>query len=382
MKRLSLGIIHVACSAALLTLTVSCLEEKDPYNAGFVFRKPTSVYNMLYANNQVDTISFMSYGRWSVNSSTNMGGNWCNFEYTSGHGSTLYTFPIHFQQNNTGIGRGVQLNFADTDHPGDASALVIFWQSATRGDGTLGNAPDVKTITGSDGSHFEFTYDDQHRPLSLRITKDEALVRSLSLRYNDNDSTLTVQDMTKTLTGSYSKDYQPVRLIGSSDTVGYYSQYYSNGMPVSMVYAFNLEHHSYNGDNTYYAFKLGGQSLSADSLHCADSLRIAVTTKETTQVTKMKLNYSKNDNRCQSVDVNQLVFGTEQCDPYQLLSLFRVARNTSIVSSIESDKGKCDVEVSLNADKSVAQLTVNRSGSILGNEASSQEPSVTYTFEY
>ena len=173
--------------------------------------------------------------------------------------------------------------------------------------------------------------------------------------------------------GKYAGDYQPQRLIGSGDTIGYYSQYYSNAMPVSASNAFNLEHHTFNGTNTYYAFKLGGQNLDPDSLHCADSLRIALVTTDNAQVKKMKLHYSKGDNRCQSVDVNQLVLGAEQCDPYQLRSLFRYARNTSILSEVTTDKeaDRITVATTLNPDRSVKTLTVGRAAS-----------EVTYTFEY
>ena len=312
MKRLSFIICHLSFSVALLTLTTSCLSNDDPYNAGFFFRKPAYVGNAFFANNLGDTISLMSYGSWTVTRQGTDNSSWCSFTTTSGNGNTLYTFPVTFEQNTTGAGRGVQLYFSDTDHPGDASASIVYWQYATRGDGTLGSAPDVKRITGSDGSLFELTYDGQHRPLLLRVTKDDALVHSLSIFYNDRDSVLTVVDKSKTLTSSYANDYQPQRLIGSGDTIAYSAQYYSNGMPASANSAFNLEHRTILGQNTYYAFLMSGQSLMPDSLHCADSLRIATVTTGQTVIGKYRLYYSENDNRCQSVDVNQLIFGTEQ----------------------------------------------------------------------
>lgn len=360
-------------SAAITTLMTSCLSNDDPYNAGFMFNKPAFVLSAYYANNQVDTISFFSYGNWTITRDATYNGSWCSFDYTSGKGGVLYTFPIHFEQNTTGQPRGAILHFADTDHPGDASAMLQYWQYATRGDGTLGNAPDVKTITGSDGSLFEFTYDAQHRPLSLRVIKEESMLHNLSLSYRDADSTMTVQDMANTLSSRFGNDYQPLWLEGSSDTIGYYSQYYSNGMPISAQNAFNLEHRSRFGSSTYYAFKLGGQSLNPDSLHLADSLRIARIHDDMATVTKFALHYSKADNRCQSVDVNQLVFGAEQCDPYQLLSLFRFCRNTSILSEVTTDNAadRISVSTTLNADRSVSRLTVASHG---------QE--ITYTFEY
>ena len=367
-------------SAAVMALA-SCLENEDPYKAGFYFRKPTFVSNAFFANNPGDTISMLSNGNWKVTRNASGESNWCNISTTSGKGNTIYTFPVTFEPNTTGHGRGVQFTFSDTDHPGDASANIIYWQYGTRGDGTLGNAPDVKAITGSDGSCFEFAYDALHRPLSMRVTKDEALLHSLILTYDDIDSVVTVQDKTKTLSSKFANDYQPARLIGSGDTIGYYSQYYSNGMPVSANYSFNLEHHRMRGQNSYYAFLLGGQSLMPDSLHKADSLRIAHVTTEPTTVSKMKLDYSQYDNRCQSVDVNQLVFGAENCDPYQLLSLFRYARQTSILSGYNNDTGgKAEVTVQLNGDRSVREMTVVTEQMMLGGPA--EKATVTYTFEY
>lgn len=370
-------------SAVVMALAASCLEQNETYKAGFYFTKPSSASNAFFANNLGDTLSFMSFGNWSISRRATDDGSWFTINTTSGKGNTLYNFPLLFEPNTTGKGRGVQLIFSDTDHPGDAQASIIYWQYGMRGDGTLGSARDVKAITGSDGSRFEFTYDVLHRPLSMRVTKEESLLHSLLLTYDDVDSVVTVQDKTKTLTSSFSNDYQPKRLIGSGDTIGYSSQYYSNGMPVSLNYTFNLEHHHFNGqNNTYYAYLLGGQSLMPDSLHNADSLRIATVTSSGINIDKLKLGYSQYDNRCQSVDVNQLLFGAENCDPYQLLSLFRYTRNTSIVSRMESNGETIEVTVSLNADKSVAQMTVTRTRPVVEIGAQQDVFTVTYTFEY
>ncbi len=360
---------NLLAGAAVLVLAASCLNSEDPYEAGFVFRKPQYALTALFANNQVDTVSFISYGQWNV--SRDASATWCKLEASAGKAYTYYTFPLLFEQNTTGEGRGTWFTFNDTEHPGDAYCTIAYWQYATRGDGSLGSAADVKTITGSDGSHFELTYDAQHRPLSLRITKEDVLLHQLTLSYNDRDSVLTVQDRDKTLTGSYSNDYQPKRLVGMGDTVTYASQLYDHYLSVSANYAFNLEHRTLLGSNTYYAYLLNGQSLTPDSLHCADSLSIARVTSAGTEIMKCKLKYSDYDNRYQSVDVNQLVFGTEQCDPYQLLSLFRYARQTSIVKTAYANGHENNVEVKLNANRSVNTLTVTRSN----------QP-IVYTFEY
>ena len=189
-----------------------------------------------------------------------------------------------------------------------------------------------------------------------------------------------VADGSKRLvSASYDRDCQPLVLTGSTDTITYETQYYSNGYPMAANYAFNLVHKTMTGQNTYYALLLGGQSLMPDSLHCADSLRIAtVGTDNVAEVNKWKLTYSQDDNRRQSVDVNQLIFGTEQCDPYQLLSLFRYTRNTSIVREMSNGDDGYEVEVELNANHSVSKMRIMRKS----NGVSLPDTPLEYTFEY
>ena len=361
--------------AALLALTTSCLNNDDPYNAGFVFGRPLQPVTAIFANTVEDSIQFMSYGPWYLVREA----SWCTTTATQGQGGTVYSYPLTFEQNATGDSRHARLTFYDSDHPDDAHATIFYWQHATRGDGSLGLAADVRAISGSDGSRFEFAYDALHRPTQLRITLGETQLRNLTISYNEADSTIAVSDNGQQLSSKYGRDWQPEKLVGLTDTVGYASQYYQNGVAVSASYAFNLEHRHANGQNRYYAYLVGGQNLSPDSLHCADSLRIADMQGQSTLVTKMKMEYSKMDNRYQSIDVNQLITGAEQCDPYQLLSLFRYTRSTSIVSLLTmGDGSRYTAEATLNGNQSVKQLQVNR------YDAQATEPTsnVTYTFEY
>lgn len=365
MKHLSSIICSLAVSVALLT---SCLETDDPYNAGFVFRKPAQAVNALYANNILDSIVVFSYGNWYA-SVIDGQADWCALERNQGNAETIYNIPLRFQQNNTGNARSVKFRFYDANHSDEAYVTLFYWQYATRGDGSLGSAADVKTITGSDGSHFEFTYDNQHRPTSLSITKDGVSLHNLSLRFDDVDSILTITKGSSTLRSNYGNDYQPKLLVGETDTIGYYSQVYDGYYQASANYAFNIEHHSYGKPTKRYAMKLGGQSLLPDSLHNADSLRIGTDH----MIESLKLGYSQDDNRYQSIDVNQLLFGAEDCDPYQLLSLFRYARNTRIISEAtgKDDADRITVSATLNANRSVNTLTVTRRGQ-----------QVVYTLDY
>ena len=117
---------------------------------------------------------------------------------------------------------------------------------------------------------------------------------------------------------------------------------------------------------TYY---VNGRSLAPDSMHVADSVYQYVNgdLRE-----KVMPKYSNVDNRCQTVDVNQLVEGIDNCDPYLLMSLFRYARHTSVLSEVASATRHQTVEVLLNADKSISRMTVNTTGGA----------SVVYDFEY
>ena len=312
--------------------------------------------------------TFFSYGNWQASLVDGQMG-WCTLDQNQGKAETIYSFPVRFAQNTTGSSRKAQFRFFDANHPNDAYVSILYWQYATRGDGSMGSAADVRAITGSDGSRFEFTYDEQHRPTSLNITKDGTGLHNISLRFNDADSILTVTNGMRTMRGTYGNDYQPNLLVGENDTIGYYSQYYDGYIQASANYAFNIEHHSYGQPTKRYAMKLGGQSLLPDSLHNADSLRIGTDHV----VESLKLHYSNIDNRCQCVDVSQLIFGTEDCDPYQLLALFRYARNTSIVSEAtgKNDDERITVSPTLNANGSVSTLTVTRRGE-----------QIVYTFEY
>lgn len=371
--------IRLLLAATMMTsVTTACFDDKDTYNAGFLFYKPQSAISYLFANNTADSIVIVSYGEWNMTFDPTYSSDWCTLTQTTGHGNVLYRIPVAFTPNTTDKGRMLRMVFMDTTHPNDASAAIYYWQYATRGDGSMGNAPCVKAISGSDGSLFELNYDNLQRPTLLRITPatDAGISpRVLTLSYNDYDSTMTVTDNQRRMTSKYQKDYQPERLIGETDTIGYYAQYYTNGMMVSANQAFNVEHHHRNLDNIYYALRLGGQSLQADSLHCADSLRIATVAVngDGTTLKKYKMTYADTDNRRQSVDANQLVFGAAACDPYQLLGLFRYARNTSVVSSLttENEADRISVSTTLNINNSIQTLTVVKDGN-----------STTYNFEY
>ena len=63
----------------------------------------------------------------------------------------------------------------------------------------------------------------------------------------------------------------------------------------------------------------------------------------------------------------------DNCDPLQLVSLFRYCRSTSIVTRATSADGSIQVTTELNSDKSVRRMVV--ADAIKGTE-------VTYDFTY
>lgn len=351
-------------------LAASCLGNDDPYNAGFVLVKPASGVSYLYANNTTDSLVLFSYGDWAI---TNYGGysnSWVTLPVMTGQGERVYGMHVDLTQNTTGEGRGALYRIEDTAHPGEASSAFGFWQFATRGDGSLGNAADVKAITGSDGSRIDISYDGQHRPTSLRMAKNDDALYNLTIRYNDRDSMMYVTENGIEMESPFNNDYQPVVLRSSTDTVMYSTVYYSY-LPISANKVFNYEHRRKDASRSVavrYLFPGNGVSLAADSLHNADTLSYF---KGMELVRKLAFEYASQDNRHQSVDVNQLLLGIEECDPYLLLSLYRYCRNTSIVRRASDDKGEITVQTNMNADGSVGRLSV-----VSGGE------SLVYTFEY
>lgn len=213
------------------------------------------------------------------------------------------------------------------------------------------------------------TYDEVCRPLSIVIKDNGETLRNMTFTYNQKDSTMYVNTGSSTLSAKYSNGYQPDRLTSTTDTVGYYDQLSLTSARI----AFNVEERKLGGERTAHAMLLVKQNLSPDSEHTADSLRyIHIYTDGSQYLEKMKLNYSDKSNRSQSVDANQLLLGVRECNPYMLLSLYRYARNSKMISKAETETGDFAVETTHNQDKSVKTMTVTDKK---GNKT-------TYTFSY
>lgn len=356
----------------------SCLNSDDPYRAGFSFIKPTTVRTNFYANNTNDTLIVRCLGPWMISTST-PDASWCQIESMQGKGDAIYSLGVTFEPNMTGRSRLVQFTIRDTDHPDEAYSSWQYLQYATRGDGSLGNAALVKSITSSDGYRADIEYDDKARPIKyarFNLNGDgQPAEDQLTINYNERDGQLTVNMSGYEAKGSMDSGYQTENLLGSNDTIGYRLQYYGNGMPISSNYAFNFVAGSGTRGMRAYSYLLNGQSLAPDSVHNADSLKYRRQWKNSTEVYSeaLKLEYSKMDNRCQSVDVNHLLLGFAECHPLQLLSMFRYTRNTNIIARALSKDGSIEVTTELNPDKSVKHMVVKDARK--GTE-------VTYDFTY
>ncbi len=354
---------------ATTLLMASCLTNDDSYRAGFQVVKPSSAY--YYANNTSDSLVFWSYGSWTLDDCQGYDNSWITIPTRKGNGYTDYSQLMRFTQNTTGEGRLALFQLSDTNHPSDAHASLAFWQYATRGDGTLGNAADVKSITGTDGSKINLTYDEKHRPLTVVMTKDGNTLQNLSFEYDDNGQQMTVNSRGIVQTSSYGNSYQPKSLIGPGDSLFLTEQFYVSS--VNSPYAFNFVERFSTGDYEAYGILQMKPCSNPDSVYVADSIRYQCKRSGVIEQEFMALNYGQDDNRYQTVDVNQLILGVEHCNPYLLVSLYRLARSSRIVTSATFEQTDKNITVAarLNANKSVQQLSVTRRGT-----------TISYDFEY
>ena len=86
-----------------------------------------------------------------------------------------------------------------------------------------------------------------------------------------------------------------------------------------------------------------------------------------------KLSFSNISNRMTTVDANQLMEGVANCDPYLLLSFYKLARQSYVLAKVEGKKGSTyTFNTTANADGSIKTLAVTDAN---GNK-------ITYTFRY
>lgn len=350
---------QLLAAAAVAPLMMSCLNNEGNSYAGFTSVETSST---AYANTTVGHLGFMSYGNWTL--TLRSGSDWLTPSITQGNGMAIYSMPVTIKMNTTGEGRTAELYLEDTS--GDANMSFGMGQYATRGDGSYGYAPLVKSITGSDGSDIQIDYDSHCRPTKLVMKKGDTTYRNIDFTWGD--STLTAGE----LYASLGSGFQPGELTSETDTVGLFSQsFYPTGANQVFNYA---EYKNYSAEFAVQAILMLDQTLSdPDGERHIDSLRYLHCYPDGSEVREyMKLSYGDYDNRKQSVDANQLLLGIEECSPYLLVGLYRSARSTKLISTAATDSGNYSVEATLNSDKSVNTMTVtDKSGA-----------AITYTFAY
>lgn len=342
---------------AVAPLLASCdffsLDDDGPSQSGFVV---TNCDRELFANTAKAYVGFAAYGgKWVMNQFS--GGEWIEPGRTSGESGYWYSVPMTVEQNETGKARGVVFAIKDTE--GDGYVQIAIRQYATRGDGSMGNSPCVKQIKGSDGSEIKLEYDALRRPTYVNISNAAAVLRDINIRYNA-DTTIVVGKMMAKHNIGYMPD---TALVSFTDTV---KCIMNSDYGLTSV---QFEEHTRKGSEGFSMLFNAKQKFDIDSVRVADSLKFVkmpVGEKATTYA--MSLEYSNNDNRCQSVDANQLLLGIDNCNPYALLGLYRVTRSGKIVSKAKIDNNTIvNVSSTHNADGSVKELTVG---------------DVVYTFQY
>lgn len=345
--------------AIMAVAVVSCSPVSDQY-AGFTNASFTPT---AYANTNGGYIAFASYGRWGIEKSE--GSDWYIIKTTKGSAMTYNYIPVSYAKNTTESARQCQITVRDLD---EGSAYVSFGitQYATRGDGSLGSAPLVSSIKGDDGSEITIAYDTLCRPTSIKIANGETVYRNMPIVWSD--STVTIAGTSV----KFSVGYQPNNIVSTTDTVGFYDPYVWPS-----TYSLYFRDCRANGDYSAQSLLFSEgltKALKPDTdTRCPDSLRYQHHYSDGTMVRNyLQMSYSSTDNRRQSVDANQLLFGAKECSPYLLLGLYRYARATKVVSEATASDGKYTVETTLNADNSINTMTVT----------DKQGGKVTYTFSY
>lgn len=367
-----------------------------------------------YANEYSDSLKFLSYSPWKIEQTEGEEGFVTINGQTSGKGNMIVSYGVTLSENTTGKSRFATYQIVDSEDASRAKAAFRYIQFATRQDGALGNAAEVKNISGSDGSNIDITYDNRHRPLSISMSAGD-MKREITFAYDDNDNTVTATQSkyefsyadtlftynNVKLNGSY-KDcflpnvnsyiYQPRLLmtLNSSETALVntfndtrsntkqtmaYQAFSNNGIEYSFANGFMVKNSIGNkfaqAIGVYYNSK---SNLDVDSIYKADSIGVERVYSDNKHKSEMyKLSFSNISNRMTTVDANQLMEGVANCDPYLLLSFYKLARQSYVFAKAEGRKGaRYTFDTKANADGSIKTLAVTDAN---GNKT-------TYTFSY
>lgn len=367
-----------------------------------------------YANEYSDSLKFLSYSPWKIEQTEGDEGFVTINGQTSGKGNMIVSYGVTLSENTTGKSRFATYQIVDSEDASRAKASLRYVQFATRQDGAMGNAAEVKNISGSDGSNIDITYDLRHRPLSISMSAGD-MKREITFAYDDYENTVTATQSkyefsyadtlftynNVKLNGSYldrflpnvnSYIYQPRLLmtLNSSetalvntfnDTRNYikqtmaYQAFSNNGIEYSFANGFMVKNSIGNkfaqAIGVYYNSK---SNLDVDNIYKADSIGVERVYSDNKHKSEMyKLSFSNISNRMTTVDANQLMEGVANCDPYLLLSFYKLARQSYVFAKAEGRKGaRYTFDTKANADGSIKTLAVTDAN---GNKT-------TYTFRY
>ena len=368
----------------------------------------------IYANQTQDSLVFYSNRPWEITTYTG-DDSWIDIHgERSGKAYTTSHYGVTFTPNHTGKARYTAFRITDSEKPDKAYASFAYQQYATHIDGSLGNAPLVKSVTGSDGSRIDMTYDDDARPTTLSMNKG-GTERLLQLSYDDRERTVQVVETSQfvyrdttylinnaILEGEYQQlsfagvdnnFYDPYCLMGmnthntitmrqivdgdikrtvNANHVAEYRAFYMNEVyPVTFENAFKVLDQC--GDfYTQYGIYYNG-SLVIDDSHVADSMAVYRHYPDNRNVYETyQLSYSNVGNCATNIDVNHLIEGVENSNPFMLLSMFKMARFTQVISEAKGRYNSYRVETTTNSDSSIKTMTVHDQ---MGN-------AVIYNFAY
>lgn len=407
----------IFAAMAAVALVASC-EEQEPssFYSIQVALPHTGNYPIgyKYANEYSDSLKFLSYSPWKIEQTEGDEGFVTINGQTSGKGNMIVSYGVTLSENTTGKSRFATYQIVDSEDASRAKASLRYVQFATRQDGALGNAAEVKNISGSDGSNIDITYDNRHRPLSISMSAGD-MKREITFAYDDYENTVTATQSkyefsyadtlftynNVKLNGSYedcflpnvnSYIYQPRLLmtLNSSetalintfnDTRNYikqtmaYQAFSNNGIEYSFANGFMVKNSIGNkfaqAIGVYYNSK---SNLDVDNIYKADSIGVERVYSDNKHKSEMyKLSFSNISNRMTTVDANQLMEGVANCDPYLLLSFYKLARQSYVFAKAEGRKGaRYTFDTKANADGSIKTLAVTDAN---GNKT-------TYTFRY
>lgn len=407
----------IFAAMAAVALVASC-EEQEPssFYSIQVALPHTGNYPIgyKYANEYSDSLKFLSYSPWKIEQTEGDEGFVTINGQTSGKGNMIVSYGVTLSENTTGKSRFATYQIVDSEDASRAKASLRYVQFATRQDGAMGNAAEVKNISGSDGSNIDITYDNRHRPLSISMSAGD-MKREITFAYDDYENTVTATQSkyefsyadtlftynNVKLSGSYedcflpnvnSYIYQPRLLmtLNSSetalvntfnDTRNYikqtmaYQAFSNNGIEYSFANGFMVKNSIGNkfaqAIGVYYNSK---SNLDVDSIYKADSIGVERIYSDHKHKSEMyKLSFSNISNRMTTVDANQLMEGVANCDPYLLLSFYKLARQSYVFAKAEGRKGaRYTFDTKANANGSIKTLAVTDAN---GNK-------ITYTFSY